>query len=509
MYDSLYEPFLDDVEVVVHADHPTLNRRVAELLAAGERIDVLSTHGKYAPSQAAWLRPLDQLLDPATINALAPRAVDLCRFHGALLCAPRNIDVRTLWWRTDRLGAPPATWDELVASDAVFGFTGRESGLFGLFFELVVGNGGALFDDEGRPTMTGPEAQAAVALLCDWRPGAGRSPDWHYDDVDRALLDGRVDCAAAWPGGYGPIRASALYDVLAPAPYFGGSTARVSYSGVHGWAIPTTCGDLDGAVELVTRLCSAEMHEREAAAGGIPARTDVLSAMNPLDATDAARLAITRDTIEHGMITYPPLVRFPEVEDAGWGAINAALRGELTPSAAVASIQHAAEAGAGSHDAARARVCADRQPVRRRRRPRRRCRGAHRLRSGVAVLRHGAAVRTRLVGTTPRRRARVDAAAVTHGVATKVGRVLVPDDVGGPDQTIFADVPPVHPVFDFSADGVAPLTRGEPRASPDSIASTSSTCTIPTITPRRRSPARSRRCGGGATKAWSTRSAPA
>jgi multiple sugar transport system substrate-binding protein len=345
MYDSLYEPILDDVEVVVHADHPTLNRRVAELLTSGERIDVLSTHGKYAPSQAAWLRPLDALLDADIVRALAPRAVDLCRYRGALLCAPRNIDVRTLWWRRDRIDTAPDTWADLAAGAAVFGFTGRESGLFGLFFELVVAHGGALFDADGRPTMTGPQAEAAVALLCSLATRAPYElPDWHYDDVDAALLDGRVDCAAAWPGAFGPIKASSMYDVLAPAPYFAGPTTRVSYSGCHGWAIPTTCGDLDRAIELVTRLCSPEMHQREAAAGGIPARTDVLAAVTPIDATDEARLAITRDTIEHGMITYPPLVRFPEVEDAGWAAIHDALRGELSPAETVASIQHAAEA---------------------------------------------------------------------------------------------------------------------------------------------------------------------
>lgn len=38
-------------------------------------------------------------------------------------------------------------------------------------------------------------------------------------------------------------------------------------------------------------------------------------------------------------------------------------------------------------------------------------------------------------------------------ISTKVGRVLVPDDDAGAD-TIFADVPPVRPVFDFSAAGV-------------------------------------------------------
>jgi D-threo-aldose 1-dehydrogenase len=40
-------------------------------------------------------------------------------------------------------------------------------------------------------------------------------------------------------------------------------------------------------------------------------------------------------------------------------------------------------------------------------------------------------------------------------VSTKVGRLLVADDPGARlEVTGFADVPPVHPIFDFSADGV-------------------------------------------------------
>ena len=99
MYDRLYDHLPVDVEVVVHADHPTLNREVAARLGAGERLDVISTHGKYAPSQAAWLRPIEGLVGCGVLDGLAPRAVDLCRFEGALLCVPRNIDVRVLWWR--------------------------------------------------------------------------------------------------------------------------------------------------------------------------------------------------------------------------------------------------------------------------------------------------------------------------------------------------------------------------------------------------------------------------
>lgn len=165
MYDTLYETFLDGVEVIVHADHLTLNARVAEMLAAGERIDVLSTHGKYAPSQRRWIQPLDGLIAPATIRALEPGAVALCRDRGDLLCAPRNVDVRVLWWRSDRMAQAPDTFADLVASDAVFGFTGRGSGLFGMFYELVMGNGGRLFDADHSPVLDDDLAAGALATI--------------------------------------------------------------------------------------------------------------------------------------------------------------------------------------------------------------------------------------------------------------------------------------------------------------------------------------------------------
>ncbi len=199
MYDGLYGLLGDDVDVVVHEDHPTLNRTVAGMLDGGERIDVLSTHSKYAPSQAERLRPLDDLID---VSALAPRATALCRFDDVLLCAPRNIDVRVLWYRSDLLRHPPSTWADVEASHQVFGFPGRESGLFGTFFELVVAHGGRLFDDESRPAMVSEEAVAAVELL---RTLAVRAPadlpTWHYDQVDAALIGrqcGHGRCLAGW-----------------------------------------------------------------------------------------------------------------------------------------------------------------------------------------------------------------------------------------------------------------------------------------------------------------------
>jgi multiple sugar transport system substrate-binding protein len=346
MYDGLYR-ILDGcaVEAVVHADHPTLNRVVAERLRRGERIDVLSTHSKYAPSQAQWLRPLDGVIEPEVIAALAPAAVERCRFQGRLLCAPRNIDVRVLWANRRRLGAQavPATWDELVASPLTLGFPGRESGLFGTFFEIVAGRGGRLFDDALQPTLVSDAARAAVDTLVRLaRRAPPDLPEWRYDQVDAALADGRVALAAAWPGATRRLRASAVGQDLEPHTYLAGPRGLRSYAGVHAWAIPTTCGDQDGAARLVRRLCSAEANRLEAASGAVCAHSGVFAELEGEDEIDARRLAITRRTIAEGMITYPPLVRFPEIEDAGWSAVQRALRGAIDTERALAAMQAAA-----------------------------------------------------------------------------------------------------------------------------------------------------------------------
>jgi len=347
MYDQLYHLFDGmDVEIVVHADHPTLNRAVAELLRRGERLDVLSTHSKYAPSQSQWLRPLDSLLDEQCIRPLAPAAVVLCRFDGALLSVPRNIDVRVLWANRALLGDSPVprTWAALRDSRIAFGFPGRESGLFGTFFEIVSVYGGRLFDDCVRPTLATAAARRAVEMLMTLaRTAPAELPDWHYDQVDAALGAGGVALAAAWPGATAALRASAAGRHLEPHPYLSGPLGLRSYAGCHAWAIPTTCGDLEGARRLVARLCSADAHALEADSGAVCAHVEVFDAMRGCDEIDARRLEITRHTIAGGMITYPALVRFPEIEDAGWRALQRALRGEVDPLGAVAEMQSAAE----------------------------------------------------------------------------------------------------------------------------------------------------------------------
>jgi ABC-type glycerol-3-phosphate transport system substrate-binding protein len=192
--------------------------------------------------------------------------------------------------------------------------------------------------------MATPDAEHAIDTLCRL---ASRAPaglvDWHYDQVDAALLGGHIDAAAAWPGAWDAIRASEHADRLVPHLYPSGPARRVSYAGCHAWGIPRTCADLDGAVAFVHRLLGSELQAVDAAGGSMCAHRDALAAVVPANDVDRRRLEITRQMIDTAMITYPPLVRFPEIEDAGWSAIRDALRGLQSPAAAARAIQAAAE----------------------------------------------------------------------------------------------------------------------------------------------------------------------
>ena len=93
---------------------------------------------------------------------------------------------------------------------------------------------------------------------------------------------------------------------------------------------------------LVTDLLGQEAQALDASGGSLCAHVDALAAVEPDNDTDRHRLEIARATIDTAMITYPPLVRFPEVEDAGWSAIRDAIIGRCTPRDATDAIQAAA-----------------------------------------------------------------------------------------------------------------------------------------------------------------------
>ncbi len=363
MYDPLYDAIPQferesgvAVEVVARLPHPELNAWVKGAFTSGDiDIDLLSTHTKYAPSQAQWLSPLDDVVSAEHLADLLPRPLELSRIDGRLLQVPRNIDVRLLHYRQDLLSdRVPATWSELAeratglttGSTSGFLFPGRDSGLFGTFYELLVGAGGQLFDGALRPAFNSPAGVWAASFIADLhqvrRVTPRALPEWHYDEISAAFREGHAALVCDWPGSYHLYRDPATCRVadrvglaLLPA---GPSAVRAAYGGCHSFAIPRTSRNPRAGAELLRFLTSFDAQLGEARRGAIPCRSSALArvreeaAANPLDASRWRLLAETEAT----MIVPPRFAAYPRCEDAIWRAVQQSMVGAWSPEQAIA-----------------------------------------------------------------------------------------------------------------------------------------------------------------------------
>src|SRR5262249_26856116 len=292
------------------------------------------------------------------------------RIDGRFFQYPRNLDMRLLYYRRDlfedrdaraafekshrRPLAPPETWDGLVevavflARPGFFGFLfpGRESGLFGTFYELLVSAGGDLFGPGLLPVLDGPAGVWAADRLTELhhrrRVTPRELPSWHYDEVSASYRAGDAAMVCDWPGSdylYHDPATSRVADrtgiALLPAGFTG---RRAAYAGVHSFAIPRTAANREGAGRLLRFLTSADAQLLEARRGAVPVRASALARIRDEAASDgrqAHRLGLLARTADEALIIPPKFAAYPDCEDAIWHALQRAMSGELSPAAAV------------------------------------------------------------------------------------------------------------------------------------------------------------------------------
>ena len=358
MYDPLYGEIASfsrengvTVEIVAKLPHPELNAFVKNAFDARLPLDLVSTHTKYAPSQAQWLSPLEDLLPSDTVADLLPRPAELSRIDGRLLQVPRNLDIRLLHYRTDLMASPPQTWTDVIeiaaAMVGVYGFLfpGRDSGLFGMFYELLVSAGGALFDDVLQPAFDSVAGRWAVERVIELHSTRRVTPRqlarWHYDEISAAFRAGDAAMVTDWPGSYHLYRDPATSRVadrtgLALLPT-GPAGIRAAYAGCHSFAIPRATRHRELAGALLRHLTRAEAQFGEACRGAIPcsatALTQIRAAAAANDA-DQERWRLLAE-MEPSMIIPPRFAAYPLCEDALWRSVQRAMLGQQTAAEAV------------------------------------------------------------------------------------------------------------------------------------------------------------------------------
>jgi multiple sugar transport system substrate-binding protein len=391
MYDPLYDAVPEfeastgiPVDIVAKLPHPELNAYVRRAFESGTPgIDLLSTHTKYAPSQVQWLSPLDGEFDG--LDDLLHRPLELSRIGGRLVQVPRNLDVRLLHYRRDlfeepaarrafekRFGRPlevPHSWTgvadvaEFFASDGFYGFLfpGRDSGLFGTFYELLISAGGDLFDAALRPAFDSREGEWAAMMLADLhhvRKVTPRNlPQWHYDEISAAFRAGQAAMVCDWPGSYHLYQDRSTCRVaravaLAPLPV-GPAGISAAYAGCHSFAIAADARNREGALALLKHFTSFDAQLAEARRGAIPCRASALAQVrqeSSADTDEGRRWGLLADA-ERTMIIPPRFPSYPLCEDAIWQSIQHAMTGSWTPRDAVRRAAEAVDDIVASTDA--------------------------------------------------------------------------------------------------------------------------------------------------------------
>ncbi len=344
------------LRVDIRLPHVELNARMASDLGT-ERgwYDLISTHTKYAPSQADHLLRLDDLIHPEELADFFPRVLELCRIGGRLMQLPRNFDARLLFYRADLISAPK-TWEEAAAQMVEhhrsglygFAFPGRHSGLFGTFYELLGMAGGELFDAGLRPIFNSAAGEWALAFLHRLHAKDRVTPpdlldSWYYDEVSEGFRMGKVLMIGDWPGFYGLYKdpkTCVVLDRFDVTVYpTGPAKIRRTYAGCHSFAVPKAVRDLDGALALLRHLVSEEVQYFEATSGGhTPVRRSVLDRVArtlPAGSRDARRLQALEETITQYAMIPPRFARYPLVEDILWVGVQRAITGSVTPKEAL------------------------------------------------------------------------------------------------------------------------------------------------------------------------------
>lgn len=351
-YDPLYQclPAFTErsgitVNVEFRGDHPALNMHLASL--DDVPYDLVSTHTKYAPSQLEFLAPLDGLIDDTFLGDFVSLLLEMASVDGSLYGLPRNIDVRLLHYRNDLVESPPVTWDELLelarrlnAPPEHYGFLfpGRESGLFGTFFELAEMAGARLFPEDLVPEIENEAGRWALGLLRTFYAEGlvpRELPEWHYDKVHECFRAGRAAMVGDWPGYYSLYRdksISRVHDRLGLSIYpVGPAGTSLSYGGGHTFALTKRGASKPSALELLLHLTAFDQQLFEARRGCVPVRRSVMEQMQrEAGPANRVRLAMLEKVIAEHLLIPPKFPRYPQVEEALWRTVQRVIVGDLS-----------------------------------------------------------------------------------------------------------------------------------------------------------------------------------
>ena len=147
-------------------------------------------------AEAGWILPWPEEAAGRAREGRLPIAVESATYERRLWAVPFTTNTQLLWYRTDRVDAPPGTWDEMLTTAGRLGEGGtiqaqgeRYEGLTVFFVSLLASSGGSVLDpDTGTVSLEEEPTRRALSLMRRLAASPAADPSLATAREDQARL---------------------------------------------------------------------------------------------------------------------------------------------------------------------------------------------------------------------------------------------------------------------------------------------------------------------------------
>jgi len=333
------------------------DKRLVQDFAAGTvDYDVCWDHSSFFSQyvKAGGLEPLDKYFSEEELSDFIPRILDAGRKDGQLWVMPRHYDISCIHYLTDLVDTPPTTWDEFKRmaiditdpSKGLYGtqFAGKEEALTGRFYEVLVAEGGSLFNDKWEPTFNSAAGVKAATMFAELYEAGAMPPgmtNFLWEDVAKNWANGIIGMYTEWYGWYGFFQDPQNSKVagkfnLARQPK-GDGGIHSGWAGHHGFSITKAAKNKEAAASLIKHLTSVKANELEASLGFTVVRQSVwdnfmipkaAESGNPLD---KKRLELALLQAQEDYRTPPLIAEWVPMSNIVYPILQQIILGDLDP----------------------------------------------------------------------------------------------------------------------------------------------------------------------------------
>jgi multiple sugar transport system substrate-binding protein len=293
-----------------------------------------------------WLYDLTPYMNQKKSEYLqAP--IQTATYEGKIWGAPESSDSAFIYYRTDKIKTPPTTWQQVYQQAQQNGgivYQGAAyEGLTCDFLELLFAAGGTVLnDDQSKSTINSPQAVKALQFMVDGiKNGAAPKAVTTYMEPESltAFQTGKYAFMRNWPYAYAlnekAAKVKGKFKVM-PFPTFEGG-GKAGILGGHNSVISAYSKNPGAALKLIQFIGSPEIQRAYASQFSLtPVRNDVYD--DPAVKKALPFAAELKTAVEQAKAR-PVSPVYPQISQAIYKNVNAALAGQQSPADAMKNAQ--------------------------------------------------------------------------------------------------------------------------------------------------------------------------